>query len=50
MLCSGVNGNLSVSSIPGYTYAWLPVSGTNGITAGGNTISPTLNTCGIVPV
>lgn len=43
VLCSGVNGNLTVSSIAGYTYAWSPVSGTSGIVSGGNTTSPVIN-------
>ncbi len=42
-LCSGVNGSISVSTVAGYAYAWTPVSGVSGITAGANTSTPTLN-------
>ncbi len=43
VLCSGVNGNLSVSSVPGYTYAWSPVSGVSGIVPPASITNPIIN-------
>jgi gliding motility-associated-like protein len=48
-LCSGVNGNLFVSSVPGYTYAWSPITGTSGLIPPASITNPVINITSIGP-
>jgi gliding motility-associated-like protein len=49
VLCSGVNGTLSVSSVPGYTYTWSPISGSSGIIPPATVTNPTINIASVGP-